>query len=156
MEPAVIDHVNIVVTDMERSIEFYRDVVGLQAGFEGVLEGEWIDRVTGLQDVKARCVFMESPDFPVRIELLRFEGATRAGMDVNSLPNVPGIRHLAFRVPDMDTFCARLHAAGVETVSGPVSVPFPLPGGRRKRLCYFFDPDGVLLEAAEYRVVSGW
>ena len=50
---------------------------------------------------------------------------------------------------DLDGLYARLAAAGVPFVSGPVAVPFPV-AGVRKRLCYARDPDGALVELAEY------
>jgi catechol 2,3-dioxygenase-like lactoylglutathione lyase family enzyme len=136
---------------MERSIEFYREALGLQAGFEGVLEGDWIECVTGLSGVRARCVFLESPDGGLRMELLQYLSHHEPARPETSLPQLPGLRHIAFQVPDMDAFYLRAAADGARFVSEPVEVPFPLPGGQRKRLCYFHDPDGVLLEAAEYR-----
>ena len=49
-----IDHVNIVVRDMERAIEFYIRVLEMRQTFEVVLEGEWIEAVTGLKNSRAR------------------------------------------------------------------------------------------------------
>jgi methylmalonyl-CoA/ethylmalonyl-CoA epimerase/glyoxylase I family protein len=63
---------------------------------------------------------------------------------------LPGVRHFAFNVDDMDEAVARLQNAGVRFVSPPVTVPFAV-NGKTKRLCYFHDPDGTLLEIAEYR-----
>ncbi len=151
MELAVPDHVNIVVTDMDRSVDFYRTVLQLQKGFETILKGEWIDQVTGQKNVEAHCVFMESTHSPIRIELLQYVNPTAPGHAENSLPQTPGLRHIAFNVPDLDQFCDAAVSFGVTFLSPPVAVPFPLPGGRSKRLCYFLDPDGTLLEAAEYR-----
>ena len=148
---ARIDHVNIVVQSMERSVIFYQDVLGLTKGFEGVLRGDWIDSVTGIQGAEAVCVFMESHGVPVRLELLEYRSPLGEAIEGASLPNTHGIRHLAFVVSDLDAFYHRAKSAGAAFVSPPVTVPFPLPGGLRKRLCYFHDPDGVLLEAAEYR-----
>lgn len=150
-----IDHLNIVVTDMERSLAFYEGVLGLQRGFEAVLEGTWIDRATGLTGVHARCVFVEAPAEGVRFELLQYDTPQGEAAPANSLPNTPGLRHLAFAVDDIDGLIARLHAAGVETVSDPVEVPFTVGSMGRKRLCYFRDPDGVLLEAAAYDGAAG-
>jgi len=147
---ARIDHVNIVVDSMDRSVQFYRDVLGLAKGFEGVLHGDWIDHVTGIPGADALCVFMESAGVPVRLELLEYRNPSGDNIPAASLPNTQGIRHLAFVVPDLDAFHQRALSAGATFVSPPVTVPFPLPGGLRKRLCYFHDPDGVLLEAAEY------
>ncbi|MDQ2731949.1 MAG: VOC family protein [Armatimonadota bacterium] len=151
MDIAVPDHVNIVVTDMNRSVEFYQNVFQLRKGFETVLTGAWIDQVTGEKDVEAHCVFMESSLSPIRIELLRYVNPTAPAYTNNSRPQVPGLRHIAFNVPDLDDFYDRARSLGVTFTSPPVAVPFPLPGGRSKRLCYFLDPDGALLEAAEYR-----
>ena len=150
MAASRFDHANIVVADMDAALRFYTEVVGLTRGFEGTLEGPWIDAVTGQSAVLARCVFVESPGQDFRLELLQYIcPAARAFAD-NSLPQVPGIRHLAFTVSDMDAFYRHAVEMGTEFVSSPVDVPFLLPGGRRKRLCYFHDPDGTLLEAAEY------
>jgi catechol 2,3-dioxygenase-like lactoylglutathione lyase family enzyme len=58
---------------------------------------------------------------------------------------------MAFETDEMDALCARLHDADVNFVSPPVTVPFPVgPRRLKKRLCYFHDPEGVLLEVAEY------
>src|SRR5688572_14452155 len=67
-----IDHINIVVTDMDRSVAFYTTALGLDRGFEAMLEGDWIETVTGLPNLRAQCVFMEAGDTAVRLELLQY------------------------------------------------------------------------------------
>lgn len=145
-----IDHINIVTRDMERAVAFYTAMLGLEQTFETVLEGDWIETVTGLPGLRARCVFLGVPGRSVRLELLQYLSPQAEPLDANSLPNVPGIRHMAFEVDDMDALCARLAGAGMRFVSPPVTVPFPVGGRGTKRLCYFHDPDGVLLEIAAY------
>ncbi len=145
-----IDHINIVVRDMERAVAFYCEMLGLEQTFETVLEGDWIETVTGLPNLRARCVFLGVPGQSVRLELLQYLSPQAEPVEANSLPYVPGIRHMAFEVDDMDALCARLAAAGVRFVSPPVTVPFPVGDKGTKRLCYFHDPDGVLLEVAAY------
>lgn len=145
-----IDHINIVVSDMERALAFYVDVLGLRRGFETTLEGSWIGTVTGMEGARARCVFVEPDDGSTRIELLQYETPEGTPVPMNSAPNTPGLRHAAFTVDDLDGFRARLEAAGVAFVSPPVEVPFAVGAMGRKRLCYFHDPDGTLLEAAAY------
>lgn len=149
-----IDHLNVVVEDMERAVAFYGGVLGLTRGFEAILEGEWIERVTGLPGVRARCVFFDLPEGGARIELLQYQQPSGEPLPPNSLPNTPGVRHFGFRVPDLDAFVRRLRQHGVEPLSDPVTVPFAVATAGRKRLCYFRDPEGVLLEAAEYRPAS--
>jgi catechol 2,3-dioxygenase-like lactoylglutathione lyase family enzyme len=151
----MIDHVNIVVEDIERAVRFYSEVLGLKRGFEKTLEGAWIDKVTGVPGAKALCVFMESPrgedESPkTRIELLQFLAPVSAAFPENSRPNTRGIRHLAFNVDNLDALILRLREWDVEIVSEPVEVPFAVGNLGRKRLFYFYDPEGNLLEAASY------
>jgi glyoxylase I family protein len=145
-----IDHVNIVVKNMERSIAFYGGLIGMEQTFDVILEGEWIETVTGLTDLRARCVFFSFPGQDLRLELLQYFFPHKEEMPAHRLPNVPGIRHLAFEVEDLDALCARLLTAGVRFISPPVTVPFPVGNKGTKRLCYFYDPDGTLLEVAAY------
>jgi len=145
-----IDHINIVVSDMERSVAFYTEILGLERGFEALLEGDWIETVTGLPNLRARCVFMEAGGAAVRLELLQYLTPEGVAPPPNGLPNTVGLRHLAFTVDDIDAMVARLRAAGVEPLSDPVTVPFAVGNMGRKRLCYFHDPDGTLLEVAAY------
>jgi len=145
-----IDHVNLVVTDMERAIRFYGEVLDLRRGFEVILEGAWIEVVTGLSGARAHCVFMETDDSSVRLELLQYFDPVGTNIDVNSLPHTPGLRHVAFTIDDLDAVIARLREKGVLPLSDPVEVPFAVGSMGRKRLCYFHDPDGTLLEIAAY------
>jgi catechol 2,3-dioxygenase-like lactoylglutathione lyase family enzyme len=145
-----LDHVNIVVTDMARAEAFYGGTLGLRRGFECLLEGEWIEQVTGVGSARAQCVFFE-PEGGGRVELLQYLSPQGEPLPVNRLPYTPGLRHIAFEVDDLDALCERLRAAGVALVSSPVEVPFRVGTAGRKRLCYFHDPEGVLLEVAEYR-----
>lgn len=148
-----IDHVNIVVSDMERSVRFYQELLGLRRGFETTLEGEWVERVTGLPGARAHCVFMETDDPTVRLELLQYLSPAGESIEVNRRPNTGGLRHLAFNLDSGATLNAvleRLKRAGIEVVSEPVVVPFKVGSLGRKRLCYFYDPDGTVLELAAY------
>ena len=147
-----VDHVNIVVRDLDRARRFYGEVLGLVESFRQTLEGEWIERVTGLPGVVADCVFFDPPGGGTRIELLRFRHPPGLEVTDHGRPHAFGVRHIAFLVDDLDAFLARAKGQGVPFYSEPVTVPFPVGmEGREKRLCYFRDPEGVLLEVAEYR-----
>jgi len=149
----VINHVNIVVTDLDRSERFYVDVLGFRATRRGHLEGAWIEAVSGLRGVRADVTFLEPPGGGPRIELIAYASPQGEAPAANSAPNTVGLRHLAFTVDDMDAAVARLEAAGVPLVGGPMEVPAGVVrhAEGRKRLRYFLDPDDVLLELAEYR-----
>ena len=147
----MLDHANIVVSDIEASAAFYTQALGLTRGFERILEGQWIETLSGLSGVRAKCLFLDSPHGGARLELLQFLSPAPLEMKKHGCPNALGVRHLAWAVDDVDAAAARLREAGAEMLSEPVEVPFEVAGLGRKRLCYARDPDGVLIEVASYR-----
>jgi catechol 2,3-dioxygenase-like lactoylglutathione lyase family enzyme len=148
-----IDHINIVVKDLESMVRFYTESLGLKVTKRVTISGEWIDRTVGLSGARGEVVYLELPAGP-RIELIRYvspPGARPAGLDVS---NTVGIRHMAFRVDDIEVAVQRLRDAGVQFLSDVQLVPdsqVTYAGGLRKRLVYFRDPEGNLLELCEYR-----
>lgn len=148
-----IDHINIVVTDLEAMARFYTEVLGMTITKRVTISGEWIDRVVGLHGAKGEVIYLDLPSGP-RVELLRYvtpPGAAPAGLGES---NTRGIRHMAFRVGDIDLVVARLRDAGVNFLSDVQLVPdsqVTYAGGVRKRLVYFRDPEGNLLELCEYK-----
>lgn len=145
-----IDHVNIVVTDMERSVRFYESALCLRRSFEKMLVGAWIETVTGLPGARAQCVFLATDDPGTRLELIQYLRPTGEALAPASLPYTVGVRHFGFLVDDLEAAVRRLRAAGAVLLSDPVEVPFQVSDLGRKHLCYFHDPDGVLLEVAAY------
>jgi catechol 2,3-dioxygenase-like lactoylglutathione lyase family enzyme len=148
-----IDHINIVVSDLERSVCFYTELLGLVETRRAHLEGRWIESIVGLKGVRADVVYIEPPAGGMRIELLQYRAPLGKSLPENALPNTVGLRHIALRVRDIHEVCNRLEAAGVELVGPPVEVPSGVVShdAGDKVLCYFHDPDGVILELAEYR-----
>ena len=150
-----IDHLNIVVADMARSLEFYCDVLGCTKTKEAHLEGEWIEKIVGLRGVKAHAVFVELPGGGPRIELLHYDAPEGVAVSENGKANTRGLRHFALRVDDIFAVTAKLRAAGIEVWGEPTAVPGGVvkfdEGAGGKTLVYFLDPDGVIVELAEYR-----
>lgn len=148
-----IDHVNIVVQDLERMTAFYVDVLGLTVTKRVTISGAWIGAVVGLgDDVHADVVYLDFPRGP-RIELLRYNRPTLGRPADVEKPHAPGIRHLAFKVEDIEGSARRLTSAGVRLFSAIQTVPdsqVTYAGGIRKRLVYFQDPEGNLLELCGY------
>jgi len=147
-----IDHLNLVVRDLNATVRFYCDLLGFRETNRATLQGDWIDAVAGLHGITADVVFLELPDGGPRIEVLQYLTPTGQNLPANSLANTYGLRHFALRITDMTGTVARLRAAGIQFVSDPVEVPAGILKGSKvhKTLCYFHDPDGVLLELAEY------
>jgi catechol 2,3-dioxygenase-like lactoylglutathione lyase family enzyme len=149
-----IDHLNVVVADMARAVKFYTEVLGFVKTKEAQLAGEWIERIVGLKGVRAQAVFVELPGGGPRIELLKYDAPVGVTFPENSRANTLGLRHFALRVIDIAAMVAKLRAAGVHVFSDPVRVPdgvVQFDAGATKTLVYFLDPDGVIIELAEYR-----
>jgi len=148
-----IDHLNIVVADMARSLKFYTEVLGFRQTKEAHLEGAWIEQIVGLRGVKAHAVFIVPPGGEPRIELLKYERPAGATLAENSRPNTIGLRHFALRVADIAAMTAKLRSVGVTVWGEPTVVPEGVVqhDAGTKTLVYFLDPDGVVVELAEYR-----
>jgi catechol 2,3-dioxygenase-like lactoylglutathione lyase family enzyme len=138
-----MDHVGIVVSDLADAVAFFTEL-GLERQGEASVEGDWVDRIVGLEGVQAEIVMLQTPDGHGRIELAKFHTPSNHGGDHQSaLANAPGMRHVAFAVEDIDDVLARLLARGAELV-GEL--------GRYRdsyRLCYVRGPEGVIVELAE-------
>jgi catechol 2,3-dioxygenase-like lactoylglutathione lyase family enzyme len=137
-----MDHVGIVVDDLATATAFFVEL-GLELRGEGPVEGGWVDRVVGLEGVRAEIVMMETPDGHGRVELAKFHAPSGPDGDRHAPANAPGIRHVTFAVDDIDAAITGLRAHGAELV-GEVE--------RYKdsyRLCYIRGPEGIIVELAE-------
>jgi catechol 2,3-dioxygenase-like lactoylglutathione lyase family enzyme len=137
-----MDHVGIVVDDLDAATAFFVEL-GLKLLGEGSVEGGWVDRVVGLEGVRAQIAMMETPDGHGRLELTRFHAPSGKGGDQHAPANTPGLRHLAFAVDDIDAVVARLRARGAELVGEVERYQ------DRYRLCYVRGPEGIIVELAE-------
>jgi catechol 2,3-dioxygenase-like lactoylglutathione lyase family enzyme len=149
-----IDHVNLVVEDLDAMTAFYRDVLGLSVTRQVTITGPWVAATVRLADVHADVVYLDFPAGGPRIELIRYNRPPLARPSDVDKPNAPGLRHLAFKVDDIDASTQKLRAAGVPFFSDIQTVPssqVTYAGGIRKRLIYFKDPEGNLLELCEYK-----
>jgi catechol 2,3-dioxygenase-like lactoylglutathione lyase family enzyme len=153
-----IDHVNIVVSDMETSINFYTRL-GLHKTLDTMLNGPWIAKVVGLETecVETRCVFMETEGGEARLELIQYLVPNGCKILENRLANTLGIRHFALIVDDLMETYERLMQAGVPFLSEPQEAPVKsgvVSRLGRKRLVYLRDPDDVIVELAEYKTIT--
>ena len=146
----MIDHINIVVADLERAAHFYETIFGFTRGFAAELHGDWIETVTGLEGARAQCLFLEAPGGGARIELIRYDAPDDEFSPFAPSPNEPGLRHIAFAVEDIDATLARVRGLGIQPFSAPVEVPFRVANLGAKRLAYFHDFDGTIVEVASY------
>src|SRR5579859_7770127 len=110
-----MDHVGINVDDLPAAIEFFA-ALGLEKAGEGPVEGAWVDRVVGLEGVRAVLAFMRTPDGHGQLELVKFHAPMAQAGDCNAPANALGIRHITFAVDDLDAVLTRLQARGAELV----------------------------------------
>jgi catechol 2,3-dioxygenase-like lactoylglutathione lyase family enzyme len=137
-----MDHVGIVVDDLAAATAFFVEL-GLELQGESPVQGGWVDRVVGLQDVRASIAMLQTPDGHGRIELAKFHAPSGRGGERNAPANTLGIRHITFAVDDIDDVLARLQARGAELV-GEVERYENI-----YRLCYIRGPEGIIVELAE-------
>jgi catechol 2,3-dioxygenase-like lactoylglutathione lyase family enzyme len=137
-----MDHVGIVVDDLAAATAFFLEL-GLELQGEGPVQGGWVDRVVGLEGVRANIAMMETPDGHGRIELAKFHAPPGRAGERHAPANTPGIRHITFAVDDIDDVLARLQARGAELV-GEVERYENI-----YRLCYIRGPEGIIVELAE-------
>ena len=139
-------HTGVVVQDMEKSLRFWRDVMGLKVLADFWEEGEFIDTVQHLTGVNLHMIKLAAPDGTL-IELLQDKNHPTAPPEKNDLCH-RGIRHIAFTVADVEAAWHDLRQAGCEVLSKPVTSP-----DGKARLFFARDPEGNLLEIVEMLVV---
>ncbi len=137
-----IRHTGIVVTDMERSLEFYRDLLGLKPIQDFEEQGAFIDTVCGMSGIRLRMVKLLADDGGM-VELLHYISHPMSRAKDNKLCEI-GPTHMAFKVDSIDQTYASLFAAGVKFNSTPIVSP----DGKAK-LAFCQDPDGTYLELVE-------
>jgi catechol 2,3-dioxygenase-like lactoylglutathione lyase family enzyme len=138
-----IHHTAISTGDLERSLSFYRDLLG----FREVDRFSWrrgssiVDAVTGLKDSAAKVALLRLEN--AFIELFEYESPRPKQGDPNRPVCDHGITHLCLEVTDIDAEYERLTEAGMVFHTKPVA------GGRGVRATYGRDPDGNVIELLE-------
>lgn len=140
-----VNNVGLRVADIDTSLEFYRDLMGLTVKFAS----PWLDRedllsVGGTAGGTMRMAALLLPGMGGTLNLVEFAGLER---QVNrSLPHDPGTMHLSLKVDDLDSWIERLHVAGHE----PIAEPRTISGGPGDAtIAFFVDPDGFYVELVE-------
>jgi len=111
-----MDHPGAVVEDLDAAVAFFVEL-GMEVEGTGTLEGEWVGRVIGLDDVRADIVMLQTPDGLGKIELSRFHSPPAVDREPRA-PNALGWRNVMFAVDDIHDTVARLRAHGGELVGG--------------------------------------
>jgi lactoylglutathione lyase len=141
-------HAGVTVGDMERSLGFYRDVLGLEVESDVLIDHPYVFELTAVPATEVRVVFLCVPgsESATRIELLEYRGLERH--PASARPCDPGHGHLCLSVADVAEMHARLLAAGYRARS---EAPVTYAAGPRKgaKAVYATDPDGYHVELFE-------
>ena len=134
-------HIGICVSDLERSVRFYREALGFEVVQEHAVGTEFATLME-LDDVKLRSCFLRRDG--VSIELLYFDEPGHCGDAVRRPMNRVGITHLSVRVDDVDAVAEAVARAGGAVHTG-TRTTFG-PGSDALDFVYCTDPDGVRVE----------
>ncbi|WP_182200248.1 VOC family protein [Paraliobacillus salinarum] len=137
-----IDHVGVIVNDLPTAKDFFIDL-GLEVLGEAEVEGEWVERIIGLSDVKETVVMLGTPDGEATIELVKFHMPLDKKGIKESFANTLGIRHIAFSVEDIEEIVTKLKMKGAELFGEIQNYK------NTYKLCYIRGPEGIILELAE-------
>jgi catechol 2,3-dioxygenase-like lactoylglutathione lyase family enzyme len=138
-----MDNILLVVEDIKAAIAFFQEL-GMELEGETTVEGEWVDRIVGLEGTKSDIAMLRTPDGHGRIELDRFHSPRALRNDPENAPvNTLGIRRIMFAVTDIDDVVARLQKHGAELMGEIVRYE------DQYRLCYLRGPEGIMVALAE-------
>ena len=143
-----IDHVGITVRELERSLAFYRDLLGLR-----VIEisgDQDVGQIVGIPGARVKIADLDVGDGRV-LELLEYVGAR--GDDVPQRPDAAGCPHVGFRVHDLSTVLQRLARAGHNPDGEPTTITGAI-AFEGATVVYLRDPDGAVIELVQRPGVS--
>jgi catechol 2,3-dioxygenase-like lactoylglutathione lyase family enzyme len=129
---------------MEKALEFYRDLLGLEVMMDMELNGApAIEAIFGIENIKMRYVLFDG--IGAKLNLLEFKSPRGEGLAEKMRPYDHGIHHIALSVDDIDAAYQELGAKGVEFISPPQDTGIARANAIR-------GPDGVVVELFELPV----
>jgi catechol 2,3-dioxygenase-like lactoylglutathione lyase family enzyme len=138
-----LDHVSVVVDDLAAAIAFFT-TLGMTIDGQMPIEGPWVDRVNGIENIRVDIVMMRTPDGHGRLELTKFRNPELVAIEpAIAPPNALGLRSVMFTVESVDDTVARLRADGAELIGEVVQYE------DKYRLCYMRGPAGIIVSLAE-------
>jgi glyoxylase I family protein len=136
------DHTGITVSNLERSLAFWRDVLGFELSHTAHQKGDLARQITGVEDAEIKLAVVRAPGGH-KIELLEYlapadrKRASLRPCDVGSV-------HVALLVHDLDAVLERIAASDWKAAGKPQTLQSGPNAG--KRVVYVRDPDGTTIE----------
>ncbi len=131
-------HTGFVVADMEKAVEFYRDVVGLKVEKQYERTGAPIDQVVGYEGTHISIALLTAGGGHI-LELIQYLNPLPAPRPTSER-SVIGASHVCFQVDDIEKAFQRLKKGGATIMNPPAEIT---PG---RVACYLRDPDGNWVE----------
>jgi catechol 2,3-dioxygenase-like lactoylglutathione lyase family enzyme len=140
-------HFSFTVSNIEQSIEFYRDILGMELMHEQEQANAYTRKFVGYPDAHLKVAQFRIPASRVGrsghlLELVEYVAPKGQKIDTRT-PN-PGTAHLAFEVDDIQAEYNRMAKHGVRFRSEPVAIEAGINKGGYT--VYFLDPDDITLE----------
>lgn len=143
-----VNHTGISVSDMEVSLTFYRDLLGLELIFDSdVPANDRLSKVVGMKDAAGRVVWLRVGES--MIELWQWDHPSGRALPDDYVPADKGVTHFAFEVDDVDDLCRRVVAAGYHANSDPQDLGL-------HKTTYIKGPDAEIIEILEDRATDEW
>lgn len=136
------DHTGITVSNLERSLAFWRDVLGFEFSHGAHQKGELAEQITGIKGAELKLAVLKTPGGH-KVELIEYL-APADRKRINLRPCDIGSVHVALLVDDLDAVLARVVASGWNVAGKPQTLTKGPNAG--KRVVYVRDPDGTTIE----------
>jgi glyoxylase I family protein len=137
------DHTGITVSNLERSLAFWRDVLGFELSHRTHQAGELASEITGVPDAEISLAIVKAPAGH-KIELLEYHGPADRKQHVDFRPCDVGSVHVALTVDNLDAVLSKIAASGWKAAGKPQTLTSGPNAG--KRVIYVRDPDGTTIE----------
>jgi len=139
-----VDHTGITVSNLERSLDFWRDVLGFELSHQAHQKGDLAEQITGVTGAEILIAVVKAPGH--KIELLEYR-APADRKQVEFRPCDVGSVHVALTVDNLDAVLETIAASGWKAVGTPQTLATGPNAG--KRVIYVRDPDGTTIEFME-------
>jgi glyoxylase I family protein len=136
------DHTGITVSNLERSLAFWRDVLGFELSHTAHQTGELAKEITGITGAEIQLAVLKTSGGQ-RIELLEYL-APPDRKHAQARPCDVGHVHVALLVDDLDAVLEKIVASGWKAAGIPQTLKTGPNAG--KRVVYVRDPDGTTIE----------
>ena len=145
------DHTGITVSHLDRSLAFWRDVLGFTLSHTAHQKGELAREITGVKGAEIKLAVLKAPGGH-KIELLEYLAPAGRKQHVDLKPCDVASVHVALIVDDLDAVLQRIAAAGWKAAGKPQVLKSGPNAG--KRVVYVRDPDGTTIEFMQVRPAS--